>query len=118
MQPDSIGICTLFTFAPLSRLRSLLFDGIFLSMDHKILVGILDDHPPIIEGYISRLRDQAKIEVAWSAPTGEAMDKLISQTPVDVILLDIVVPVSEANRSPYPILSVIPRLLQTYPDLA
>jgi DNA-binding NarL/FixJ family response regulator len=87
-------------------------------MERKILVGILDDHPPIIEGYNSRLRGHPHIEVAWSASNGEGLEKLQEHSPVDVLLLDIVVPVSETNRAPYPILSVIPRLLQTYTDLA
>jgi DNA-binding NarL/FixJ family response regulator len=87
-------------------------------MERKILVGILDDHPPIVEGYNSRLRGHPNIAVAWSASNGEAMEKLQAKNPVGVLLLDIVVPVNETNRAPYPILSVIPRLLQTYPDLA
>jgi DNA-binding NarL/FixJ family response regulator len=86
-------------------------------MERKIQVGILDDHPPTVEGYFSRLRDQPNIQVSWTASFGEEMEKQISQSLVDVLLLDIVVPVSETNRSPYPILSVIPRLLQAYSDL-
>ncbi len=86
-------------------------------MAQKIKVGILDDHSPTVEGYLSRLREQTGIQVLWTSSNGEQMEKLVSQMPVDVLLLDIVVPVSNTNRSPYPILSVIPRLVQTYPNL-
>ena len=87
-------------------------------MDHKIRVAILDDHPAIVEGYMSRLRSSPHIEVAGSADRGEDLEPLLAKTPVDVLLMDVIVPVSDTNTSTYPILSVIPRLIETYPDLS
>jgi DNA-binding NarL/FixJ family response regulator len=42
---------------------------------------------------------------------------MLTTRAVDVLLLDVIVPISDTNLSPYPILNVIPRLLQTYPNL-
>jgi DNA-binding NarL/FixJ family response regulator len=86
-------------------------------VEKKIHVAILDDHPPIIEGYVSRLRGSSNIEVVATASRGEDLEDMLAANPVDVLLLDVTVPISDANRSPYPILTVIPRLLQAYPNL-
>ena len=42
---------------------------------------------------------------------------MLAQCPVDVLLLDVSVPTGPQNASPYPILYLIPKLLQTYPNL-
>jgi DNA-binding NarL/FixJ family response regulator len=43
---------------------------------------------------------------------------MLEKTSVDVLLLDVSVPVSAENPNSYPILHVIPGLLQKYPDMA
>lgn len=86
-------------------------------MSKKIRVGIMDDHPPIIEGYCSRLKSSWNIEVVGSVSRGEDLEPFLAQYEIDVLLLDVVVPVSDTNRAPYPILIVIPRLLRMYPEL-
>jgi DNA-binding NarL/FixJ family response regulator len=88
------------------------------SVERKVRVAILDDHPPIVEGYTSRLRSSSLIEVVATASRGEELEPMLTTTKVDVLLLDVIVPISDTNHSPYPILNVIPRLLQTNPDLA
>ncbi len=40
-------------------------------MPNPIRVAILDDHPGIVEGYLSRLRGAAGIEVAGTAACGQ-----------------------------------------------
>lgn len=87
-------------------------------MDKKIRVAILDDHPPIIEGYLSRLKPCQNIEVVGAVSCGEALEPLLGEHPCDVLLLDVVVPTSSTNHAPYPILYMIPRLLQLYPEMA
>lgn len=87
-------------------------------MEQKIRVAILDDHPPIIEGYVSRLKATPNIEVVGTCSRGEKLEPMLVEHPADVLLLDVLVPLSDTNRSPYPILSVIPRLLQGYPNLS
>lgn len=87
-------------------------------MSDKIKVAILDDHQGIIDGYLYRLSDAPDIEVIATLTYGERLEPAMVQKPADVLLLDVQVPTSPANSNPYPILYLIPRLLQNYPDLA
>lgn len=87
-------------------------------MSEKIRVAILDDHQGIIDGYLYRLSDAPDIEVIATLTYGELLEPAMVQKPADVLLLDVQVPTSPTNSNPYPILYLIPRLLQNYPDLA
>jgi DNA-binding NarL/FixJ family response regulator len=86
-------------------------------MSHKIRVVILDDHPLFVEGYFTRLANCPGIEVTGTAYDGETLEKVLAENQVDIVLMDVKVPVREGSDEPYPILAVIPNLLQTYPDL-
>lgn len=87
-------------------------------MISKIRVAILDDHQSIIDGYQFRLMSAPEIEVVATALCGEDLVGLLAHTAVDVLLLDVGVPTSKDNPNPYPILRLIPELLQTYPNLS
>lgn len=86
-------------------------------MDKKIRVAILDDHQSIVDGYVYRLEKDPLIEIVAMMGFGDELEPALEKTPVDVLLLDVNVPASEENRNPYPILHVIPRLLQAHPNL-
>ena len=86
-------------------------------MSKKISVTILDDHQSIIDGYLYRLSSHANIEVVSTITYGEELEPALAKYPTDVLLLDINVPTAPDNLNPYPILYVIPKLLQVYPDL-
>jgi DNA-binding NarL/FixJ family response regulator len=86
-------------------------------MSPKIRVAILDDHQSIIDGYTLRLSSSPEIEVVASATYGEELQPMLARHSVDVLLMDIGVPESRDNPNPYPILTVLPRLLQSYPNL-
>jgi DNA-binding NarL/FixJ family response regulator len=86
-------------------------------MKDKIRVAILDDHQGIIDGYIYRLGTAQDITVVATALYGEDLEKTLAQHPVDVLLLDVQIPTSPTNPNPYPILYIIPRLLEIYPNL-
>ena len=83
----------------------------------KIRVAILDDHQPIIDGYLYRLGKTDNIEVVATMHFGEELEPTFKKTPVDVLLLDIGVPTSRSNRNPYPVHFAISNLLQRYADL-
>lgn len=87
-------------------------------MSTKIRVAILDDHQSVIDGYFFRLNPVPDIEVVASARYGAELETLLERQLVDVLLLDIQVQVSPENPNPYPVLQVIPRLLQFHPELA
>ena len=83
----------------------------------KIKVAILDDHQPIVDGYCYRLVPEKDIQVVGTALNGADLEALLARQAVDVLLLDVQVPTAANNTNPYPILHVIPRLLELYPDL-
>ncbi len=87
-------------------------------MTNKVRVTILDDHQSIIDGYLYRLSQNPNIEVVGTALTGEELEPLLAQKSTDVLLLDITVPTSRKNTNPYPILHLIPKLLEIYPEMS
>ena len=87
-------------------------------MKDKIQLMIMDDHQGIVDGYLYRLSQVPEIEVVNTLAYGDELEPALKEHPVDVLLLDVQVPISPKNPSPYPILHIIPKLLQLYPDLA
>src|SRR5262245_58265064 len=83
----------------------------------KIRVTILDDHQTIIDGYRFRLGNSPRVEVVSAISYGDELQSTLEMSLTDVLLLDVTVPVSAENPNPYPLLHVIPDLLQKYPDL-
>jgi two-component system nitrate/nitrite response regulator NarL len=86
-------------------------------MPTKISLAILEDHQSIIDGYRYRLRHNTEIEVVATAQTADRLEPMLQQQEIDVLLMDVNVPVSPSNPNPYPILEIIPRLRRTYPSL-
>jgi two-component system, NarL family, nitrate/nitrite response regulator NarL len=86
-------------------------------MSNKIRVAILDDHQSIVDGYRFRLANSHRVTVASAMQYGDELEPALESQPVDVLLLDIGVPTSSSNPNSYPILHVIPALLQRYPSL-
>lgn len=86
-------------------------------MDKKIRVAILDDHQSIIDGYTFRLNQTPDIEVVATALFGEDLDLLLAREPVDVLLLDISLPMSPENPNPFHAQFAIAKLTERYPDL-
>lgn len=87
-------------------------------MKNKVQVTIMDDHQSIVDGYRFRLQNVPEIEVVDILSYGDDLEPALSKNLVDVLLLDVEVPISPKNPNPYPILHSIPKLLQLYPDLA
>ena len=86
-------------------------------ISEKIRVIILDDHQSIADGYSYRLSLIPEIEVIATLTYGEALEPTLVGQPANVLLLDVHLPTSPDNPNPYPILHLIPRLLQIYPTL-
>ena len=83
----------------------------------KVRVAILDDHQSIIDGYIYRLSSTSEIEVIATATYGEELEAVLNKHSADVLLLDLSVRTSPDNPNPFPILYLVPKLLQKYPKL-
>lgn len=86
-------------------------------MSKTIRVTILDDHQNIVDGYVYRLSQFPQIEVVATLSFGDDLEPALAKHPTDVLLLDVSVPTGPDTLNPYPILSVIPKLLQIYPEL-
>lgn len=86
-------------------------------MSEKIKVMILDDHQSIVDGYRFRLGNSQRVQVMAAIGYGDELEPTLQKIPTDVLLLDIGVPTSAENSNPYPILHVIPKVLQSYPNL-
>jgi DNA-binding NarL/FixJ family response regulator len=87
-------------------------------MPPKIRVAILDDHQSIIDGYRFRLSQSPEIEVVATTAYAVELENVLTERPVDVLILDVNVPTGQDNANPYPILYAIPRWLQQYPQLS
>ncbi len=86
-------------------------------MPEKIRVAILDDHQSIIDGYLYRLSKIPQIEVIATGRTSQDLEPMFAEQTPHVLLMDVNVPVSANVLTPYPILNVIPQLLQKNPAL-
>ncbi|MFN8433936.1 MAG: response regulator transcription factor [Anaerolineales bacterium] len=87
-------------------------------MTKIIQVSILDDHQTILDGYRFRLDSSKKVKIVATMTFGSDVEDTLKKYPTDVLVLDINVPTSQENSNPYPILYLIPSLLQKYPNLA
>lgn len=86
-------------------------------MTANIRVAILDDHQGIIDGYLYRLNGAEDIEVVATMTYGEELEPTLDEQSIDVLLLDVQVPTSQNNINLFPILHLMPKLLQRYPSL-
>ena len=86
-------------------------------MNRSLTIAILDDHSITIDGYRARLAQDPTLHIAWTTAFGEDVLDRIDAQPVDVLILDVSVPTSASNPNPYPILDVVPRLLEQHPAL-
>lgn len=83
----------------------------------KIRVTIVDDHQSIVDGYRFRLHNFSQVEVVAAVSYGENLEPALKSHPTDVLLLDVNVPTSPENPNQYPVLHMVPSLLQQYPDM-
>lgn len=84
---------------------------------NRICVAILDDHQSIIDGYTYRLEQRPEITIVSTALYGDELHPLLRKHAVDVLLMDLSIQTSANDPSPYPVLRIIPQLLEEYPDL-
>jgi two-component system nitrate/nitrite response regulator NarL len=86
-------------------------------MEPKIRVAILDDHPMIVEGYLAKLGRDPELEIAATMGFADLLEPVLQKDDIDVLILDVGAPTSAQNRNPYPVLHVIPKLLEAHHNL-
>lgn len=84
----------------------------------QIRVVILEDHQSIVDGYRFRLGSAPDIEIVATPGYGDELEPLLAAHPAEVVILDVNVPTDRNNPNPYPILHVIPRLLNRFRGLS
>jgi DNA-binding NarL/FixJ family response regulator len=86
-------------------------------MPETITVAILEDHQSTIDGYQFRLSENSKIKVVASRLFSQDLIKMLETDPVDVLILDINVPISQENRNIQPIHKLIGEISNRFADL-
>jgi DNA-binding NarL/FixJ family response regulator len=82
-----------------------------------IHVAIVDDFPVILRGYEGSLANTPHIKIVGTALYGDELMPLLAQKHVDLLLLDLNVPISKENKMAYPIFHTIPQIIRMYPYL-
>ena len=84
---------------------------------HTNRIAIVDDHQGTIDGYMYRLGMSPEVTVVATGLFGEELESILAEHSIDVLLLDLSLPVSPSNPNPYPILQKLPDLIQRVPDV-
>ncbi|QRN83342.1 response regulator transcription factor [Chloroflexota bacterium] len=87
-------------------------------MAETINLAILEDHQATIDGYIHRLSDYPNIKIVGSCLFSECLKSLLKKKKVDMLILDINVPISEENRNIQPIHKLLAELKLSHPELS
>jgi len=84
-------------------------------MSHSTKIAIIEDHQGIIDGYKFRLQNAEDIEIVDIAMNGEELDALLAvRQEIDILIMDINVPVSSQNNNYFPILQLVPKILENH----
>jgi two-component system, NarL family, nitrate/nitrite response regulator NarL len=81
-----------------------------------IKVLLVDDHQSILDGYRFRLGSHPNISIVGAVRHAEAMWETLEQHCVDVMLLDIGLPISSTDSNRFPLIPTIHQVLTTYPN--
>ena len=63
------------------------------TLNEKIKVVIVDDHPLVLDGLVSRLERSQQVEVIGSAANGKEAIEIVGELMPDVVLMDINMPI-------------------------
>jgi DNA-binding NarL/FixJ family response regulator len=83
-----------------------------------IHIAIVDDHPAALRGYESYLANAPHIKIVGAALCGDDVMPLLAQNHIDLLVLDLNVPSSRENKSPYPIFHLIQQAADLYPHVS
>ncbi len=86
-------------------------------IDQRVHIAVLDDHQSIIDGYLFRLNQDKRLSLSGVAHFADELEPILEQRPVDILLLDISVPMSAKNEAHYTVRTFIPNLVINHPSL-
>jgi DNA-binding NarL/FixJ family response regulator len=81
-------------------------------------IAVLEDHPAMVAGYQYFLRDAPDMQIVASAAYADELEPMLARQPINLLILDVNVSTTAASDTPYPMLYLIPKLLQQYPEMA
>lgn len=87
-------------------------------MQKEIQVGILEDHIATAAGYKALLEENPELNICWTSQYYVNVEPNLKEHKTDVLILDVGVANSPTDSNPFPILYVIPHLLQRYQEMA
>lgn len=87
-------------------------------MPETCRIALLEDYPALAEAYTRRLVALPHVALEGTVAYGQALEALLGQRRLDVLLADISVPTAPDDPSTFPLLHHIPRWLVAQPNLA
>ncbi len=78
----------------------------------------MEDHQSIIDGYFLRLRNEDVFSITGTARYGMELEPMLADQKVEILILDIDVPVSITNSNTFPTIQYIPKITRMYPGMA
>lgn len=87
-------------------------------MKEVVQIGILEDHIATATGYKALLETNKQLKIIWTGQYFSEVEPNLKLNKTDVLILDVGVDNSPIDSNPFPILYVIPKLLEKYPEMA
>jgi DNA-binding NarL/FixJ family response regulator len=87
-------------------------------MEPLIRVVVVEDRPLDASGFRANLSNTPDIQLLTVIQTGDGLLPFLESNPVDVLILDVMVPTSATNPYPYPLMHLIPTIQASYPEIA
>jgi DNA-binding NarL/FixJ family response regulator len=87
-------------------------------MKDVVKVGILEDHIATATGYKALLEANRSLQICWSGQYYSDVEPNLKEHKTDVLILDVGVDNSPTDPNPFPILHVIPHLIERYQEIA
>lgn len=84
-------------------------------MIDSIKIAFLEDHQSIIDGYLFRLRKDSTISIAGAAHNIHELEPILAAQPIDILIMDLHVPVSMVHGPMYNFIDYIPHLQSRFP---
>jgi DNA-binding NarL/FixJ family response regulator len=82
-----------------------------------IRIAIFDDHQSIIDGYVYMLSSHPTMQVIDTALYGQDVEPMLAKQQVDVLVTNVVSPMSSEDNTSFPILEIVPKLRHQYPGV-
>lgn len=77
---------------------TLSYKPLFQMAKEKITLALVDDHQIVIDGLMSLLKGHEKFDFAFATTQPEDVTKKLTESPVDILLTDVMMPKLQGNQ--------------------